>query len=327
MAETFTPALTEVTDNIWLIRLPLPWSLKSVNVYLLKRDDGYTLIDAGLKTDASLKSLEGALCQLNLEWSVVREIVISHMHPDHVGAAAEIRRRSGARVRMHATEASLVAPNASINFFVKTEVYLRKNGVSEKHIQRMEKNARVVVADMERFVPDLSIEEDDIIPYRGGNFDVLVTPGHSPALLSFYNANAGLLISTDMLLERITPHIGIHPFSDGDPLSDYFESLERLSKLTVHQILPSHGDAFQGYSERIEAMKQHHRKRLDKIHGVVSRDEMHAYDVAGVVWGEDRSMTDRRFALAEALSHLVYLWHRHRVERSQIDGITYWRAR
>ena len=123
MAETFTPALTEVTDNIWLIRLPLPWSLKSVNVYLLKRDDGYTLIDAGLKTDASLKSLERALCQLNLEWGAVREIVISHMHPDHVGAAAEIRRRSGARVRMHATEASLVAPNDSVNFFAKTEVF------------------------------------------------------------------------------------------------------------------------------------------------------------------------------------------------------------
>ncbi|MBH00022.1 MAG: hypothetical protein CMN58_06725 [Solibacterales bacterium] len=326
MAETFTFALTEVADNIWLIRLPLPWSLKSVNVYLLRRDDGYVLIDAGLKTDVSLEFLEEALRQLNLEWDAVREIIISHMHPDHIGAAAEIRRRSGARIRMHEAEASLVAPIDASVFFTKTEVYLREHGVPEEHIRKMKKNARVVATGVERFVPNLSIREGDTVPYKSGNFDVLVTPGHSPALLSFYNADAELLISTDMLLERITPHIGIHSFSDGDPLSDYLKSLERLSKLTVQHILPSHGDVFRGYSKRIEAMKQHHRERLDKIRGVVSRGEMHAYDVAGVVWGEDRSMTDRRFAMAEALSHLVYLWRSQQVERSQIDGVAHWRA-
>ena len=135
------------------------------------------------------------------------------------------------------------------------------------------------------------------------------------------------VISTDVLLERITPHIGVHPFYGGDPLSEYLESLGRLGGLAVERILPSHGDPFGGHAERIEAVQRHHARRLDKIHGVVDGNELHAYAVAGVVWGEDRSLIDRRFAMAEALSHLEHLRRSGRVERSQPDGVDYWSAK
>ena len=326
MSDARAPLVEKAAEDIWLIRLPLPWPLAIVNVFLLRREDGYVLIDTGLKTEDSLSALEEALGELGLQWSSIQEIVISHMHPDHVGAAAEIRRRSGAPVRMHPVEAALVAPRDGSDFFVKTEAYLSENGVPEEHIVRMKKGARAVANDMERFVPDLEINEGDELSYEGGRFEVLVTPGHSPALLSFYNADARVLISTDALLERITPHIGVHPFYGGDPLSEYLESLGRLGGLAVERILPSHGNPFGGHAERIEAVEQHHARRLDKIHGVVEGDELHAYAVAGVVWGEDRSLIDRRFAMAEALSHLEYLRRNGRVERSQPDGVAYWSA-
>ena len=260
------------------------------------------------------------------EGRTLEGILLTHYHPDHVGAAAEIRRRSGAPVRMHPVEAVLVVPRDGSDFFAKTEIYLSENGVPEEHIATMKKGARSVANDMERFVPDSKINEGDELSYEGGRFEVLVTPGHSPALLSFYNADARLLISTDALLERITPHIGVHPFYGGDPLSEYLKSLGRLGGLAVERILPSHGKPFGGHAERIEAVEQHHARRLDKIHGVVAGDELHAYAVAGVVWGEDRSLIDRRFAMAEALSHLEHLRRNGRVERSQPDGVAYWSA-
>ena len=324
MSESNAPLVEKAADGIWLIRLPLPWPLAIVNVFLLRREDGYVLIDSGLKTEDSLRALEKALGELGIGWASIREIVISHMHPDHVGAAAEIRRRSGAPVRMHPVEAALVAPREGTDFFVKTETYLSENGVPEEHIAAMKKGARVVANDMERFVPDLEIVEGDMLPYEGGNLEILVTPGHSPALLSFYNADARLLISTDALLERITPHIGVHPFYGGDPLSEYLESLGRLAELAVERILPSHGKPFGGHAECIEGVQRHHARRLDKIHGVVDGNELHAYAVAGVVWGEDRSLIDRRFAMAEALSHLEHLRRNGRVRRSQPDGVAYW---
>ena len=327
MDEALAPPVEKTADGIWLIRLPLPWPLAIVNVYLLKRDDGYLLIDTGLKTEDSLQALEEALGQLGLGWGSIREIVISHMHPDHVGAAAEIRRRSGAPVRMHPVEAALVAPRDEGDFFVATKRYLITNGVPEEHIATMRKGARAASNDMERFVPDLAIAEGDTISYEGGKFDVLVTPGHSPALLSFYNSDTKLLISTDALLERITPHIGVHPFYGGDPLSEYLESLRRLGELEVDRILPSHGDPFEAHAERVEAVEQHHERRLDKIHGVVDGSRLHAYAVAGVVWGEERSLMDRRFAMAEALSHLEYLRRQGRVERLEPDGVAYWSAK
>ena len=133
-------------------------------------------------------------------------------------------------------------------------------------------------------------------------------------MLTFYNADARILISTDALLERITPHIGVHPFYGGDPLSEYLESLGRLGRLEVERILPSHGDPFGGHAECIEAVQRHHARRLDKIHGVVDGNELHAYAI------------DRRFAMAEALSHLEHLRRSGRVERSQPDGVAYWSA-
>ena len=326
MSEPGAPLVEKAADGIWLIRLPLPWPLAIVNVYLLRGDHGYVLIDTGLKTEDSLRALEKALGQLGLGWGAIREIVISHMHPDHVGAAAEIRRRSGAPVRMHPAEAALVAPRDGSEFFAKTESYLSENGVPEEHIATMKKGARAVANDMERFVPDLEITDRETLSYNGGSLEVLLTPGHSPALLTFYNADARILISTDALLERITPHIGVHPFYGGDPLSEYLESLGRLGRLEVERILPSHGDPFGGHAECIEAVQRHHARRLDKIHGVVDGNELHAYAVAGVVWGEDRSLIDRRFAMAEALSHLEHLRRSGRVERSQPDGVAYWSA-
>ena len=140
-------------------------------------------------------------------------------------------------------------------------------------------------------------------------------------------ADARVLISTDALLERITPHIGVHPFYGGDPLSEYLESLRRLGELEVDRILPSHGDPFEAHAERVEAVEQHHERRLDKIHGVVDGSRLHAYAVAGVVWGEERSLMDRRFAMAEALSHLEYLRRQGRVERLEPDGVAYWSAK
>ena len=52
--ESPAPAIEPVAEGVWLVRLPLPWPLAIVNVYLVEQQDGLLLIDCGVKTDESL---------------------------------------------------------------------------------------------------------------------------------------------------------------------------------------------------------------------------------------------------------------------------------
>ena len=91
------PPVEQVAAAVWLVRLPLPWPLAIVNVYLLEQQDGLLLIDCGVKTEEPLEVLSQALATLGRTFEDIRQIVVTHMHADHVGAAAELRRAAERR--------------------------------------------------------------------------------------------------------------------------------------------------------------------------------------------------------------------------------------
>ncbi len=319
------PKVWPVADGAWQVRLPLPWDLVSVNVFLFRRGDGYLLLDTGIKTDEALLSLEAALHSLNADWSAIREILISHLHPDHVGAAAEIRRRSGAPVRMNALEAELVRPlTPDRRFFAEAAAFLRCNGVPGAHIEVMRHQASLTRTGLERLQVDGTIEEGDRIPFDGGTLEAIAAPGHSPALQCFRCAEQRILFSTDAILPKITPNIGVHWFYQGDPLGDYIRSLDRLEKLDVDLIVPSHGRPFRGHRSWIDNTRRHHEARCESILETIGGRTLDAYAIAGEIWGTDRNLLDRRFAMAESLSHLEHMALAERVSKIEIDGIHHW---
>ena len=285
------------------------------------------MLDTGLKTDESLLALEAALAGLNLDWRVITRILISHMHPDHVGAAAEIRRRSGAPIRMHPREAEMVKPRGPDHkFFERAEPYMHAHGVPQADIDAMREEASGVSERMERFVADESIAGGDTIEFAGGALRAVMAPGHSPAMLCFHCPEQRLLFSTDAILERTTPNIGVHWFYQGNPLGEYLNSLRTLELLDVDKVLPSHGRPFQGHREWIAGVRGHHRKRCAQILAAVGGRLLSAYEIAGAVWGEDRPAAARRFAMAEALAHLEYVFREGRVEQRLQNGVTLWKA-
>ena len=224
------------------------------------------MLDTGLKTDESLLALEAALAGLNLDWRVITRILISHMHPDHVGAAAEIRRRSGRRsacTRARPKWSSRAAPDHK--FFERAEPYMHAHGVPQADIDAMREEASGVSERMERFVADESIAGGDTIEFAGGALRAVMAPGHSPAMLCFHCPEQRLLFSTDAILERTTPNIGVHWFYQGNPLGEYLNSLRTLELLDVDKVLHSHGRPFQGHREWIAGVRGHHRKRCAQI--------------------------------------------------------------
>ena len=323
--ENSAPAIEPVAAAVWLVRLPLPWPLAIVNVYLLEQQDGLLLIDCGVKTEESLGVLSQALATLGKTFENIQQIVVTHMHADHVGAAAELRRRSGAPVLMERTEAKLIAPREpGEEFFGKAERYMREHGVPEELIHKLREMSRKASGVSDRLVADGDIGDGDELAYRGGTLEAMVTPGHSPGLLSFQCRQQRLLFSSDVILSGITPNIGVHPFYDDNPLKDYLNSLDRLHELDIGLVLPSHGEPFRGHREWISETRGHHDERLRTVRAAVAGGEYTAFELVPRIWRQKLSLIDQRLAMAEALSHLHFLRARGDLVSERRDGRVFW---
>src|ERR1700736_4855519 len=127
----------EVSPGIFRLELPMPFELKHVNVYLLRDGDGFTLIDTGLQTDESRQALQAKLDVLRVPVDRIRRILITHIHPDHFGLAAELRERSGAELVIHRLEVALMEPRYARAEDLVHDVakWLSMNGVPEEEAE------------------------------------------------------------------------------------------------------------------------------------------------------------------------------------------------
>ncbi|HYM09085.1 MAG TPA: MBL fold metallo-hydrolase [Bryobacterales bacterium] len=319
-------AAVEVSPGIWLVKLPLPFPVGNINIYLIRGREGFLLLDCGMKTRACREALAAALDAAGAAWTDLRQIVISHLHPDHFGLAAEVRERSGAAICMHAAEAALLSPRFMDNdFFAKHSAWLAANGVPADESEEIAQASRGIQEFIDMFEVDRTLEDGDRLAVAGGELEVLWTPGHSPGLLTFYFAERKLYFSSDHILEKITPNIGLHTHSSPNPLGDYLASLERIKAREIDLVLPSHGHPFANHREWIRATEQHHRERCERMLAAVAGSPRTAYEVVSVEWGEHLSPLNERFAVAETLAHLEYLRRQAKVAAERNNGVVRWR--
>src|SRR5439155_59357 len=117
----------------------------------------------------------------------------------------------------------------------------------------------------------------------------------------------GVLIGGDHLLRAISPAVGLYPDSRPDPLGDYLASLERTIELAPRIVYPGHGEPLDDASARARQLIEHHRARLDDTAAALAARPRTAYEVSLELFGRELSPTQRRFAVAETLSHLERL--------------------
>src|SRR5579885_1336555 len=95
----------EIIPGVHRIELPLPFELEAINVYLVQLENGFMLIDCGLDTAESVAAVQQGLAAARVTWTDIRLLLLTHMHPDHIGLTNRVRERSGATVLMHEAEA------------------------------------------------------------------------------------------------------------------------------------------------------------------------------------------------------------------------------
>jgi glyoxylase-like metal-dependent hydrolase (beta-lactamase superfamily II) len=102
------PVTRKILPDIWKITVPIPFPLRTANMYALVGKGGWALIDTGMGTPEARAAFAAWLEQAGLKLATLQAIVLTHHHPDHVGLSGDLQAQSGAAVYMHPIdEASL----------------------------------------------------------------------------------------------------------------------------------------------------------------------------------------------------------------------------
>ena len=307
-----------VADGVWQLKVPVPIPLIFVSAYLIEGDDGWTLVDTGFDYDEGRAAWErGAkTAGLDLGRDVAR-IVVTHYHPDHLGAARWLQERTdGAPVTMLGEEifhAREVWTNRDPEPFV---AHLTRNGMDRALAEKAAAGMRSNMPLPEEMVP---LSEGDKLDLGAMTARVLRAEGHADHQLMLHDERRGLLLAADHVLLKITPNIGLWTDTQPRPLARYLESLDALQGLPADLVLPGHGPLFHDLDGRLRELSLHHEERLEEMRGVIEAGPKTAFEVSRKVFRYGLSLYEKCFALAETLAHLDYLADEGRAERLEED--------
>ena len=302
------PQSTEIRPGLWRIRLPFHLELNHVNVYLVRlASDGWMMIDTGFGNNDSWDALLEGLAQTGVGWSAIRELFITHTHPDHWGLAPRILSESGAKVSMHAIEAANLRRLAdSVAKPSLLDKRLRSWGTPEDQILRITGAFLDIRQRFDAIEPDRVFEGGETIETEAlGVVRTVFTPGHSPGHLCLYSERERLLDSGDHVLPKITPHISWA--IESDALADYRASLDVVAALPVDTVVSGHGEPFDDLAGRAVEIKRHHDSRCAKIRAALAAGATTPHEIVTVLWPKALSPFNYRFAIYEVMAHLKFM--------------------
>jgi len=286
-----------------------------VHAYLVPGSDGWTVVDTGLGLPDARERWARVLAKAG---DPVARIFVTHFHPDHVGAAADLAELTGAPVYegvldFEQCERTWSAPERQ----EVTSAWLRVNGTPPETERDMHDLGRTY-QQWTRYARDpILVEPGD----RIDGWELVPAPGHADGQLMLLKD--GILIAGDHLLGRISPAIGLWPDSSPDPLGDYLTSLAGLDAWAPRIAFPGHGDVLDDPLGRAAELIAHHHDRLAELSEAVDDEPRTAYELSFTLFGRDLTPAGRRFATTETASHLERLVRQDQAVRDVGEIITY----
>jgi glyoxylase-like metal-dependent hydrolase (beta-lactamase superfamily II) len=308
------PSIYDLGDGVFRLTHRLPWALDHVHCYLVREDVGWTAIDTGLGTPGTLAAWQEALDGLGNP--PLRRLIVTHYHPDHVGAGRQLVQTAGVgevvQGRLDADLSRRAWETPDDGSFAD---YLIANGMpdGEAHASAREEGRLAVHPPR----PTHLVDQGDTVDLGGERFLVHVLPGHADGHIVLAGERSGRVFGGDVLLAEITPNVGRWPDTGADPLGAYLRSLGELERLAPAVVHPGHGPAIRDVPRRVGEIREHHRERLDAHLAALHAGAESAHGVAQFVWSDDGlGFHEQRFALVEAISHLERLEGEGRARRA-----------
>ena len=291
--------MDELDAGIRRVTLPLPARPGHVHSYLLPGDDGWTIVDTGLGLPDAKDRWASELAELP---GPVRQIVVTHFHPDHVGAAADLVELTGAPVaqgRVDYEQCRLVWDGSDWADVLVD--WFRRHGVPDGVMRELIEQGAL-------WRPFIRFQRDPQLLDPGDHVDgwrAVAAPGHADGQLMLMRDD--VLVAADHVLDPISPTVGLWPRSRPDPLGDYLGALEATVALDARVAFPGHGEPILDPSARARALIAHHAERLAATAAALGDEPQTGYEVSFPLFGDDLKPPARRFAVAETLSHLERL--------------------
>ena len=319
-----------VAEGIYWIRMPLPFALDHINLWILADGDGWTLVDTGYGVAATHALWERHFAE-TMQGRKVKRIVVTHFHPDHVGCCAWLHDKTGAPVWM--TNGEYLSAHAAAGDFAGFDIensaaLFVAHGLARARPDFMEaQQARR--RSYQRGVPTVPtrfnrLMEHDEIVIGTRTWRIITAFGHAPEHACLYSADDNILISGDQVLPRITTNVGVWGNQpEGNPLKLFLASMDKFRPLPADTlVLPSHDRVFTGLHVRLDQLRDHHQLRLDELAAALDTPKT-AAEILPVLFRRPLDQHQLVFAIGEAIAHLHYLWHEGRVTRSR-DAAGVW---
>ena len=304
------PTTVDLPAGIETVALPVPFPVDPVNCYLLV-DDPVTLVDPGMLWGDTEARLTGLLARAGLAWADVAQVVVTHGHPDHFGAAGLVASRSGATVVCGRADETKIRLRFDPDVLVRMAEDLGAPPELRPLLAPLMDHVRAMVAPIPAGC--LHVLDDGAVLSAGGRQWIAhVTPGHSPGHVSLWDRRDRTLISGDHLLAAISPNPMLEPDSAApggrrSSLSEYLASLARFTALDPARVLPGHGPCFTGVPRLAAALTDHHQARagtmLDEIRRLGAPSP---YELARSLFPAAEGF-ERVLALSEVVGHLDLL--------------------
>ncbi|MBL8697887.1 MAG: MBL fold metallo-hydrolase [Alphaproteobacteria bacterium] len=313
-----------VAPGILLLRLPLPFALDHINVYLLEDGAGWTLVDTGLDWADSRAAWARALAHPLVGGRPIRRMIVTHHHPDHIGLAGWHALRWSVPLEISAGEwkvSSRYGDPARNPHFERIGLWI-ENGMApddaRARAEGMPSNLRMIhplPQDVRYLAPN------DVLGIGGRRWRCVVGRGHAPEHIALFCVEDDILLSGDHVLPRISPNISVWPDGPQNPLAQYLESLGDFAPLGRDPlVLPSHHGPFRGLATRVAEIRELHARRLALLEDFCGTPRT-AHECLPQLFNRPLNGQQMAFAMGEAIAHLHCLAGAGRLERTRRDGI------
>jgi glyoxylase-like metal-dependent hydrolase (beta-lactamase superfamily II) len=315
-----------VAPGVHWLRMPLPFALNHINLWLLEDGQGWTAVDCGLASSET-KALWERVFADRLGGRPITRVICTHFHPDHAGLAGWLTERFGAPLWMSRTEwlfARSLQMDAGNPVIEHMLAFYRRAGCGPEFLDAISQLGATYPRRVEP-VPRAyrRIGEADVIRIGRHDWRVIVGTGHAPEHCCLYSAELGLLIAGDMVLPRISPNVSVwNSEPEANPLADFLASIARLAELPAEtKVLPSHNEPFLGLRERLAELDRHHEERLAELMALLDRPKT-AIALAKDLFKRTLDLHQTTFAVGETLAHLHLLRARDQAKRvSDASGV------
>ena len=321
-----------VAPGVKWLRMGLPFALNHINLWLLRDEidgqPGWSVVDCCISSEPAKAQWEQVFAD-ELDGLPILRVIVTHMHPDHIGLAHWLCERWQVRLWISATDHGLARIGSQGPGGFSSEAaaaFFALHGLSDPAFLEKIRGRGSYFSTLVPAVPRQyrRLQDGDVLTIGGRAWLCISGYGHAPEHISLYCAQLQVLIGGDMMLPRISTNVSVYDQEpESNPLKQFLDSIDKFKALPAQTLtLPAHGKPFTGLHARIQQLHDHHAERLLEVMQACTVKPCSAAELLPLLFKRALDLHQTTFAMGESIAHLHALWFEQRLQRTlDADGV------